>query len=374
MNPTVRRLAVGLAAPLVAVVFALAISAIALALVGESPTQAFDVMWSKGTTRLSLLIAINRAVPLYLSALAVAIGFKMGLFNIGVDGQYRLAGLLAAAAGAAVTLPAPLHVMFVIVVAMAVGAGWAGIAGVLKVTRGVSEVISTIMLNFIATGLGAYLLATRFRVKDQQVTQTATLPESGRLQPLDKLFDAIGITVPPNVDVYGFLGFAILIGIAFYVVVWRTRFGFDLRATGANASAAQASGVDARAMVVKTMLISGAIAGTVGLPQLLGFFYKYSLDFPSGLGFAGIAVALLGRNHPAGIAIAALLFGWLDRASQFLDFEQIPKEIAGIMRGVIVLAVVIAYELVRRFVESQMQRSLSRQMPTAISGAGTATA
>lgn len=369
-----RRLVVGLAAPLVAVAFALAISAIALSMVGESPARAFYVMWSKGTTRLSLLIAINRAVPLYLSALAVAIGFKMGLFNIGVDGQYRLAGLLAAAAGAAVSLPAPLHVLFIIVVAMAVGAGWAGIAGVLKVTRGVSEVISTIMLNFIATGLGAYLLATRFRVADQQVTQTKTLPPSARLQPLDKVFDAIGITVPKNVDVYGFLGFAILIGVAFYIVVWRTHFGFDLRATGANPTAAQASGVDSRAMIVKTMLISGAIAGTVGLPQLLGFFYKYSLDFPAGLGFAGIAVALLGRNHPAGVAIAALLFGWLDRASQFLDFEEIPKEIAGIMRGVIVLAVVIAYELVRRFSESQMQRSLGRQMPSAIAGSGPATA
>jgi simple sugar transport system permease protein len=225
------------------------------------------------------------------------------------------------------------------------------------------------MLNFIATGLGAYLLATYFRVKSAQVTQTKELPASARLQPLDKLFDAVGIKVPPNVDVYGFLGIAILIGIAFYIVVWRTRFGYDLRATGANPSAAQASGIDSRAMVIKTMLISGAIAGTVGLPQLLGFFHKYSLDFPSGLGFAGIAVALLGRNHPGGIAIAALLFGWLDRASQALDFEQIPKEIAGIMTGVIVLAVVIAYELVRRVAEAQLQRSLARQMPGVVAGA-----
>jgi simple sugar transport system permease protein len=351
---------IGFAAPLLALVFALLVGAVALALVGESPAHAYKVMWEFGTRRDSLLVSINRAVPLYISGLAVAIGFKMGLFNIGVDGQYRLAAVLAAAAGGAIVLPGPLHLLFVLAVAMTVGAGWAGIAGVLKTTRGVSEVISTIMLNFVGTGLSAYLVATRFRVKSEAVPQTKTLAKSAWVQPIDKLLGAIGIDVPPAVDVYGFVVIAALLGVAFYVVVWRTRFGFDLRASGFNPSAATASGVDAKAMVIKTMLISGAIAGLVGMPQLLGFFHRYTQDFPSGLGFAGIAIALLGRNHPGGIAVAAYLFGWLDRASQQLTFEEIPREIIGIMQGALVLSIVVAYEVVRRLGEQQLQRSLAR--------------
>ncbi|MCU1375101.1 MAG: putative deoxyribose-specific transporter, permease protein, partial [Actinomycetia bacterium] len=155
--------------------------------------------------------------------------------------------------------------------------------------------------------------------------------------------------VPPYAHVQGFLVGAIVIGVAFYVVVWRTRFGFDLRATGLNPFAAQASGVNAKGMVVRTMLLSGAIAGLVGLPEMLGFFHRYTLDFTTGIGFTGIAVALLGRNHPVGMAIAALLFGFLSSSAQILDLKDVPKEIVGIMQAVILLSVVVAYEVVRRF-------------------------
>ena len=122
----------------------------------------------------------------------------------------------------------------------------------------------------------------------------------------------------------------------------------NLRASGLNPGAAEASGVDPKAMVVKTMVIGGAVAGLVGMPQLLGFFNQYTIDFPTQLGFTGIGVALLGRNHPVGMAAGAFLFGWFDRAAQILDLRGIPKEITFIMQGVILLSVVVAYEVVGR--------------------------
>ena len=143
----------------------------------------------------------------------------------------------------------------------------------------------------------------------------------------------------------------------------RTRFGFDLRATGRSESAAVASGVNVKRMVVVSLLISGAIAGLVGMPQLLGGDSRsYSLDFPAGLGFTGIAIALLGRNNAIGMALGALLFSFLDSSSIILDINDISKEIVLIMQGTIVLSVVIVYELVRRYGIVAEQRRVSREL------------
>ncbi len=255
------------------------------------------------------------------------------------------------------TLPAPLHVALILLVAIAVGSTWSGIAGVLKVTRGVHEVISTIMLNFIAFGLAQYLFANYLqapRAPNDLIIKTKQIPPSGRFP---SLLDIGGQTEP----IRGFLVIAILLGIGFYVLVWRTRFGYDLRATGVNPDASRVSGVDPGGMVIRTMLLSGAIAGLVGMSDLLGFFFQYSLDFPSGYGFTGIAVALVGRNNPFGIGIAALLFGFLDRSAQILDFNDIPREIIIIMQGVIILSVVVAYEVVRRIVQAQQVRAAAEK-------------
>ncbi len=153
-----------------------------------------------------------------------------------------------------------------------------------------------------------------------------------------------------------------MVGVAYWYILGRTRFGFDLRATGMSESAAVASGVNVKKMILISMLLSGAVAGLVGMPQLLGASYQYSLDFPAGLGFTGIAIALLGRNSPIGIAFGALLFGFLDSSAQILDLEGVPKEIVLIMQGVIVLCVVIAYELVRRYTVRQVARDVGRKL------------
>lgn len=356
----VRRLALAVAAPALAALVALTVSSLALLVSGSNPFSVFGTMLGEGTELRSVLITVNNGVPLYLAGLAVSIGFRMGLFNIGVEGQYQLAYLLAAAAGAAVALPAPLHVLFIVAVAMVVGASWAGVAGVLKTTRGVSEVISTIMLNIIAAGIAAYLLNTYLqeRVEGSNNSATPALPTSGRFPTLDPVLEAVGVTLPQGTSLGGIVVVAVGVGVLYWLVVSRSRFGFDLKATGMSPSAATASGVDAKRMTLTVMLISGACAGLVGLPQLLGDSYDYGLDFTAGLGLTGIGVALLGRNSPIGIAFAALLFAFLERSSATLQRIDVPTEIYVIMQGTIVLSVVVAYEVVRRIGVAQAERSV----------------
>jgi general nucleoside transport system permease protein len=355
------RIGIAVAAPLLALLFAAVITSLVLVLSGKDAIMTLQTLGGElGKPRIQVQI-LNSATTYYLSAIAVAIGFKMNLFNIGVDGQYRLAALLAAAVGGAVALPAPVHVALVVVVAMLVGALWAGIAGVLKVTRGVSEVISTIMLNFIATAIIAYLLAPgrlAESIPGSNNVATKPIPPSGQMP---------GLSLVPGAKapVFGFILVAVVVGAAYWFLLNRTRFGFDLRATGASQPAAVASGVDVRRMVLITMLLSGAVAGLVGMPQLLGESYLYSQDFPAGLGFTGIAIALLGRNNPIGIALGALLWGFLDSSATRLEFVGIPREIVYIMQGVLVLSVVIAYELVRRYQVRRVATQVGRQLGTA---------
>jgi simple sugar transport system permease protein len=356
-----RRIGPALFAPVLAVVVAVVISSAVMAALQVNPVRVFEVMFDFGATPAqqvtALVVIVNRAIPLFLAGLAVAIAFRMGLFNIGVEGQYRLATIMAAAAGAAVSLPAPLHVVFIIVVAMLVGALWAGIVAVLKVTRGVSEVISSIMLNFVALGLASYFLTGPFRgtAAGTQIVSTKDIPESGWVPGLNGILGALGLANPPR-QLYGFLVIAVVVGVGIAVLLNRTRFGFDLRASGISPSAASASGVNARSMVVKTMLLSGGIAGLIGLPDLLGSAHAYTTNFTAGLGFLGIAVSLLGRNRPGGIALAALLFAFLDRSLVPLQIADFPASVVTIFQGTIVLAVVIANEVARRVTRRAAER------------------
>ncbi|NYI07999.1 simple sugar transport system permease protein [Allostreptomyces psammosilenae] len=361
------RLGLALAAPVLAIVFAVLLTSVVLLVSGEPAFSAYPLMVSYGFEPDSIVYILNRGTTYYLAALAVALGFRMNLFNIGVDGQYRLAAMLAASVGGALALPMALHLIVIIVVAVLVGAAWAGIAGLLKVTRGVSEVISSIMLNTIATGLIAYLLTPELlgvRPEGSNNITTQPLPGSAWFPWFPT----------PGGDVWGFIVVAALAGVAYHLVLNRTRFGFDLRAAGHSESAAVASGVNVKRMVMTSMLVSGGIAGLIGMPQLLNGSHQYGLDFPTGIGFTGIAIALLGRNHPLGIAFGALLWAFLDRSGSVLDSEGYPNEITTIMQGTIVVAVVIAYELVRRYGLARQQRIVGAQLRADARAAGSAPA
>jgi general nucleoside transport system permease protein len=341
-----------LIAPLVAVLFSVFFAAIILLIFGANPIETFLRMFNYATTPRSMALILNSATTYYFSAVAVAIGFKMNLFNIGVNGQYRLATAVAALVAGYVTFPGYLGIPVIIFVSMLVGAAWAGIAAWLKVVRGVSEVISTIMLNFIAIGLIAYIMAPSvLGVKTaENVIGTPIIPQGNRFP---------GVSLPGGpIPVYGMIFLAMLLGFTYWYILNRTRFGFDLRAVGMSPSAAVASGVNVKRMTVYAMLLSGAVAGLVGLPLLLGAQYTFTVNFPGNYGFTGIAIALLGRNHPVGIAFGALLWAFLDVSAQILDLVGVPREIIVIMQGVIVLSVVIAYEVTRRIKVKRQQAAV----------------
>jgi ABC-type uncharacterized transport system permease subunit len=347
------RLVPRILAPVGALLLAALISSIALLISNKSPIDAFSAMFDFGTQPESIVDILNRSTDLYIGAVAVAIGFRMNLFNIGVDGQYRLGTLIAAALGAAPFLnwlPGLLRILLIVVVSMAVAAFWAGIAGLLKVTRGVSEVIGTIMLNFIGGQIAAYLLTQYVGVQAKGSNDITT-----RTLPKDSWISGIPLIPDARSEVNGFLLVAIAVGVGYWFVLGRTRFGFDLRASGMNPWSAAASGVNSRRMVLYAMLLSGAVAGLIGMSQLLGARHAYTTSV-GGIGFTAIGIALLGRNSPVGIALAALLWAFLDRSSLILDLNEIPKEIIQIMQGTTVLAVVVAYELANRISSRVQQR------------------
>jgi simple sugar transport system permease protein len=353
-----RKLGLALAAPVLAIVVALLLTTLILIAAGDPVVAVWQVLFKAPLPR-QIVAILNEATVLYLSAVAVAIGFKMNLFNIGVDGQYRIASFTAAVFAGANFLPGWLNIIVSILIAMVTGAVWAAIAGFLKVTRGVSEVISTIMLNYIATYLVAFMLkGAAVDIEGSNATSTAVIAEGSRV-PGISLQGLLGT----GREVYGLIFLSIAMGIVFWFVLTKTRFGFDLRATGQSETAAIASGVNVKRMVITSMVLSGAVAGLVGMPLLFGQDYAYGDTVQAGLGFAGLSVALLGRNHPVGMAVAALLWGYLNQLSNGLQIGAgVSDKLVLIIQGIIVLSVVIAYELVRRAGLRMEQRRVAREL------------
>ncbi|GAA0526091.1 ABC transporter permease [Saccharopolyspora subtropica] len=349
--------------PAAAILFSAVLCSAVLLVSGASPIATLLEMVAqvgRGTTAVDI---VNTAGAYYLVAVAAAIGFQMNLLNIGIEGQYKLAACVAAIVGGAVSLPFGLHAALIVVVGAVTGALWCGIAAVLKVYRGVSEVISTIMLNTLAIGLIAYLVPTFGELRGN-TRGTAIIPESGQVP---------GIPLGSAGTVFGLVLLAVVVGIGYSVLIDRTRYGFELRAAGLSPTAAVAGGVNSRRLVMSAMLLSGAIAGLAGLPEILGRDHTFTLNFPTGYGFAGLAIALLGRNHPVGVAFGALLWSFLDKSSLTLDNIGVAKEIVTILQGTIVLSVVVAHELVRRRELAAEQRRVGRALGTAAEPAAAGT-
>ena len=392
---TPQKIALALAAPLAAAIVSIVVSSLAVLASKKSPFLAYKTMWQFGTESGSLMEVLNTATPYYIAAIAIAVTFRAGLFNIGVEGQLRLAALFSAYIGAMFTLPPVLHVLAVFIIAMTIGGLWASIAAYLKVKRGVNEVISTIMLNSLAVGVTSFLFSKYFAVITEGSNNLSTkeLPKSAWFPDLLPLFTNIGDLVksllsiireaffnvsnrlfgtgfqvtpdlsvpePSTGSINGMLLVAIALGFIFWFVVNRTRFGFELRASGANPIAARVSGVNSKRMTFIALVISGAIAGLSGLPAVLGETHSYKMGFRSGIGFSAIAVALLGRNSAGGMAFSALLFGFLEVSSRALELIDIAPETYVIMQGSILLSSVIAYEVVRRLKLTLQSKELAK--------------
>lgn len=335
------------AAPLTALAVALSVTSVALLAGGNNPLVAYGKMLKYGWSLDSLVVAINQSLPLIVSALAVTIGFKMNLFNIGVEGQYRLAALVAAAIGANIAGPGWFKIIITVLVAVLVGAAFASIAGVLKATRNVNEVVGTIMLNGIAFSIIATLLHWKLIAGIHgSFLSTNKYPE-------DAWFPTWNIR-SGTTELYMWVVPVIALAVGFHYLVTRSRFGYDLRATGMNANAARTSGVNPKRMIMITMAISGGLAGLVGMSMLLNQYHTYTQDFPQQLGFGGIAVALVGRQKAGGIVVTAFLFAMIARMSQVLPDPPLfaPREIGPIIQGTMMLSAVVAYQVVQRRAEA----------------------
>ncbi|HSS68616.1 MAG TPA: ABC transporter permease [Nocardioidaceae bacterium] len=355
MSDLLRRTALTLLAPVSAIVVAMIITSALIAVSGGSATDFLSVIFSVPENRL-IVNMINQSALIYMSGLAAAIGFRMNLFNIGVEGQYRVASYGAATLAGAAIFPGILNVIIPILFAIVLGAAWAGIAGLLKVTRGVSEVISTIMLNAIAITLTGYLL-NKYGQHVGNGVRTTPIPESSHLTGWYPFTRADG-------PVWTLAILAVFLGVGFWVVLNKTRFGFDLRATGLSETAAVASGVKVGRMVLYSMLLSGAVAGLIWMPAFYGAAHSYGTAFQAGLGFTGIAVALLGRNQPVGIIFGAALFAFLNEQANRLTIEtDVSVSVVQITQGIIVLSVVVMYEVVRRYRIRLEQRQVAEREP-----------
>jgi len=341
---------VTLVSSLAAVILALMIGGVILLITGKDPIEAFSKMITTGTQPYKLAEAVQRATPLIIAAVAVAIGFKMNLFNIGVEGQFLMGMFWAGVAGAYVDLPPVLHVAFCLAVAMIAGAAWAGIAGLLRIKRGVNEVIATIMLNSIALQVIDWLFNDFFRYENpgNLDVRTKPLPTSAWMPTLFTVTSKTDKGGTVRTDVTSFVLVALVVVVLFWLLIYKSKFGFRLRASGGNAVAARTAGISSNRMILIAMLLSGAVAGLAGLPALLGTTHSYGPTRPDGYGFNGIAVALLGRNHPAGIVVSALLWGFLDAVAGPLQIAKIPQSIIAVIKAVILITVVIVNEVVNR--------------------------
>jgi simple sugar transport system permease protein len=270
--------------------------------------------------------------PLIFTGLAVAFAFRTGLFNIGVEGQFIVGSLTAAYIGAAWDLPPVLHALTAIAAAMLAAGAWAAIAGFLKARLQVHEVITTIMLNYIALYTSNYLIRAHFRGTSEN---TPPIHPSASLQLpfLSQMFD--------NARLHWGILLSVLLAAVVYWLLFKTTRGYELRAVGFNPTAAEYAGMNVRRNIVLSMGISGMLAGAGGAAEVLGVYGYYGIQGGfSGIGFDGIAVALIGNNHPFGILLSAILFGGLSYGSTSMQrLEGIPTEIIRVVIALIIFFV-----------------------------------
>jgi simple sugar transport system permease protein len=267
------------------------------------------------------------------TGLAVAVAFHAGLFTIGGDGQAYLGGLGVALVVLALDRYLPWWLIFPLAALAAAlfGAAWAFIPAILQARRGSHIVITTMMFNFIAATLMNYLLVNVLRPTGSMAVETRTFAESAYLPTLKGPMALFGLDIGgAHVNVSLFLALAAAFFV--WVLIWRTRFGYEIRTTGTSPTAAVYAGIPQTRIIVVTMLISGALAGLMALNPVLGDQHRLYNEFPAGAGFIGIAVALMGRSHPVGVVLASILFGVLYQGGSELNFE-----IPGITRDMVVI-------------------------------------
>ncbi|MGQ9833689.1 MAG: ABC transporter permease [Candidatus Villigracilaceae bacterium] len=324
--------------PFLAILTAMIVGGVIIAIVGGNPFAAY-VGLAQGA--LGSFKALSEtavwATPYIFAGLAVALAFKGGLFNIGAEGQLALGAVAAALVGYALPealgfiLPPFLHISLAVGLGMLVGALWAAIPGALKAYTGGHEVINTIMMNYIALNMTSYLLNGPMKDKSPTnvIARTPLIAESARIPPL---FEGYRVH-------WGFV-FALLVAFVVWWLLWKTTIGFEIRTVGLNPDAAKYAGINFRRTIILTMVLSGLLAGLAGAIEVTGLNYRHELGFSIGYGFDAIAIALLGKTHPLGVVLAALLFAGMRNGATRMQFlTQIPVDIISVIQALILLFV-----------------------------------
>ncbi len=326
--------------PILALFIGLSASLIIAAVVGESPLKVLEILLSGALGSATKIgYSLFYATPLLLTGLSVAWAFRAGLFNIGAEGQMTLGGVAMAIVGISFPdLPWIVALPLALFAAFATGGTWGAIAGWIKAKRGCHEVLTTILLNFIAYGLASFLILSVFKNPESQVPETAMVGAGYQIPALSgSLGNLIGGTSPLNLS----LGFSLLMVAVYGFIFKRTRLGFYQKIAGGAPEVGRFAGVRIDQQTILAMFISGGIAGLAAVSPVLGFAYKTREGFTGNVGFVGIAVALLGRNSPSGIVFAALLFGVLTKGALDLDLDTkyVSRDLATVIQAFIVLAV-----------------------------------
>ncbi len=327
--------------PLINVVVAFAVSGLVVLIAGESPVRAATLLIEGAFGRgQNIAYTLYYATSFIFTGLAVAVAFHGGLFNIGGEGQAYVGGLGVALVCLWLDTLVPWWVTFPVAIlgAALVGASWAFIPAILQAKRGSHIVITTIMFNFIAASLMVYLLVGPLKPVGQMAPQTRTFFEGGQLPKLNWMLELFGASIRSSPLNISFL-LALLCAFLVWLLIWRTRLGYEIRTQGHSPKAARYGGIGEARIVVITMMISGALAGMMALNPVMGDQNRLQLDFVTGAGFVGIAVALMGRSHPAGIVPAAILFGVLYQGGAEIAFmmPNISRDMIVIIQGLVIL-------------------------------------
>jgi len=320
----------GLWTSLGGLIFSMIIGSIFIVISGENILEVYNLLLIEPFSDMnSIMNVLFRSTPVLITGLACAIAFKSDIFNIGVEGQLYVGGFAAVWIGMIeFGIFSFLHIPIAILAAMLAGGFWAGISGILKVKFGVHEVLSTIMMNYIAISLINYLVIDIYRKPGSKpqtydVTSSAVLPK---------------INPPNQLNTGLFLGLALVIII--YIILSKTPLGFELKSIGANPIAARFAGIESNKMIIIVMVLSGAVGGIAGAEQVLGVYNAFKVGFSPGYGFDGIAVALIGRNNPFGVLAAALLIGTFRYGGMLLSFNtNLPREWTMIIVSIMILFV-----------------------------------
>jgi ABC-type uncharacterized transport system permease subunit len=330
----------GILAALINIAFALALGGLLIVAVGEDPLAALSVVLTGAFGSLDGVgYTLHYATNFVFSGLAVAVAAQAMQFNIGGEGQAYVAGLGTILLCFLVPwMPWWAALPFAIVASMAFGAAWAFIPAYMVAKRGSHLVITTIMFNFLASLLMIYLIVNNFREAGSMIPASAAISPSLELLRFDEILAFIGFEIPESpLNVMSLVAVVACAVITF--LVWHTRWGYELRAVGQNAAAASFAGISVNRITVQAICLSGGLAGLIAVNEIMGAQHRIMLDFALGYGFTGIAVAMIGANHPAGILPAAILFGALYQGGASLSFlfPAVSRDVITVLQGLVIL-------------------------------------